>query len=142
MVASNILHWRITKLQSFKSMVKFLEMNYNQTNSDDLGSLLGDLQLFPGGGTWDPAAWNDWIHSTDTVLHEKIEQKLTKLQAFNAMGNFLEGYRERTSSDDVKTLLMGMEFLSDSCTVEPTAWNNWIKCVDSVLQETGESTVA
>jgi hypothetical protein len=61
---------KLTELQAFNAMRKFLEGYYERTHSDDLGSLLGDLQLFPEGGTFDPAAWHDWIRSVKEVLKE------------------------------------------------------------------------
>lgn len=61
---------KLTKLQGFNAMRKFLDEYYQRTNSDDVGSLLSDLQLFPDGGTFDPAAWEDWLESIDSVLKE------------------------------------------------------------------------
>jgi len=49
---------KMSALQAFKAMVCFLDDYYNETLSDDLGSLLGDMQLLEDdNGTWDPAAW-------------------------------------------------------------------------------------
>jgi len=65
---------KLTKLQAFNAMVKFLEGYYEKTKSDDIGSLLGDLQLFSDGGTFDPAAWDDWIESVTAILKKNEEQ--------------------------------------------------------------------
>ena len=46
----------VTKIQAFNAMRKFLEMYYTRTLSDDVGSLLGDLQMTAEGETADPAA--------------------------------------------------------------------------------------
>ena len=62
---------QLTDLQAFNAMRLFLEGYYNRTHSDDVGSLLGDLQLFPEGGTFDPAAWEDWMDSINEVLKEE-----------------------------------------------------------------------
>lgn len=62
---------KLTELQAFKAMVKFLEIYYNATHSDDIGSLLSSMQIFPEGGTWDPAIWKEWIDSVNTVLKSK-----------------------------------------------------------------------
>lgn len=61
---------KLTELQAFNAMQKFLEGYWERTNSDDVGSLLGDLQLSPDGRTFDPAAWHDWIESIEEVLKE------------------------------------------------------------------------
>ena len=52
---------KLTYIQSFNAMRRFLEMYYERTSSDDVGSLLGDLQILDDGGTADPAAWEDWL---------------------------------------------------------------------------------
>lgn len=64
-----------------------------------------------------------------------MESKLTELQAFNAMVKFLEGYYERTSSDDVGSLLSEMLFLQDGMTADPAAWHDWMEAVEKVLKE-------
>lgn len=61
----------LTTLQAFNAMRKFLEDYYARTASDEVGALLGDLQLFPEGGTFDPAAWDDWMKSVAAVLKDK-----------------------------------------------------------------------
>lgn len=61
----------LTILQSFKAMQKFLESYYQRTNSDDIGSLLGDLQLTNTKRiTMDPAAWQDWLKVVNEILRE------------------------------------------------------------------------
>lgn len=57
----------MTNETAYKAMIRFLEKYYERTNSDDIGSLLGDLQLLSDGSTADPAAWNDWIDSINTI---------------------------------------------------------------------------
>ena len=57
----------MTNEVAYKAMIKFLEKYYERTNSDDIGSLLGDLQLLSDGSTSDPAAWNDWIDAINTI---------------------------------------------------------------------------
>ena len=53
---------QISYLQAFKAMQHFLEKYYEQTHSDDIGSLLGDMELDAKTiKTRDPAAWSDWI---------------------------------------------------------------------------------
>ncbi len=51
----------LTAKEAFESMIKYLEMYYERTGSDDIGSLLGDMILLEDGVTSDPAAWNDWL---------------------------------------------------------------------------------
>jgi len=46
---------RLTELQAFNAMVKFLEEYYKKTSSDFMGGLLGGLLFTVDGGTADPA---------------------------------------------------------------------------------------
>jgi hypothetical protein len=61
--------------------------------------------------------------------------QLTITEAFNAMREFLEGYYERTSSDDVGSLLGDMRFLDDGNTADSAAWNDWIDAVNKNLKK-------
>lgn len=51
----------MTDEQAFKAMVFFLERYFERTHSDDVGALLGDLQLLDDGLTADPAVWPEWL---------------------------------------------------------------------------------
>ena len=54
----------LTRIQAFQAMIKFLEKYYNFTKSDDIGSLLGDMDtsFWENGKTFDLALWRfDWI---------------------------------------------------------------------------------
>jgi|HubBroStandDraft_4_1064222.scaffolds.fasta_scaffold325676_1 hypothetical protein len=62
---------KLTELEAFQAMIKFLDIYYQNTFSDDIGSLLGDMNLdnfFKNGTTADPAAWEDWIECINAVL--------------------------------------------------------------------------
>jgi len=63
----------LTKIQAFNAMCKFLEMYYSRTLSDDVGSLLGDLQMITDGETANPAAWHDWNQAVVEVLNDRLQ---------------------------------------------------------------------
>lgn len=46
---------------------------YEQTQSDEIGEILGSLQLLEDGKPADPAMWEDWLESI-----EKINLEITK----------------------------------------------------------------
>lgn len=54
--------------QSYLAMQLFLEKYYNLTGSDDIGSLLGSMQMSDDGKTMDPAIWDDWLSSVEKTL--------------------------------------------------------------------------
>lgn len=61
----------LTYLEAFKVMNCFLEKYYKQTSSEDIGSLLGEMQILEDGKTADPAAWEDWINCIRTILGQR-----------------------------------------------------------------------
>lgn len=68
----------LTILQAFKAMKNFLEGYYSRTNSDDVGSLLGDMQLVDDETiTMDSAAWEDWLDAIKEVLKEENKKKVS-----------------------------------------------------------------
>lgn len=64
--------------------------------------------------------------------YQQNEMMMNEKSAFDAMRFFLEGYYERTKSDDVGALLGDLRLLSDGCTADPAAWSDWMKCVKKV----------
>lgn len=63
----------LTEKQAFLAMIYFLEQYYQQTESDDVGALLGSLQLLEDGMTADPAMWDDWLGVINRTLSNKLE---------------------------------------------------------------------
>lgn len=61
----------LTYLEALKVMNCFLEKYYEQTSSEDIGSLLGDMQILDDGKTADPAVWEDWVNCIRTILDQR-----------------------------------------------------------------------
>ncbi len=60
---------KASKLESFKMMSCFLNKYFERTNSEDIGSLLGDMQLVENNTTTsDPAVWSDWEQCFHQVM--------------------------------------------------------------------------
>ena len=112
----------LTVLQAYRAMQFFLEDYYNKTLSNDLGSLLGDMQLFPDGGTFDPAVWDEWLNSVGD------KKKLTIAESFSAMQGFLNLYCGYINSDEVKALL---DMLQPS---DRIIWSKWKAAVQESLK--------
>lgn len=128
---------KLSALQAFNAMTLYLDKYYFANPSDDLGSLLGGFQLFEEGGTWDPAAWHDWINSINRVLNKKNEIKdtFTILQAFQIMTSFLEKYYELTSYDDIAAILSPLIIFEKNQDFDSIVWKDWVECVNKVLYE-------
>lgn len=56
---------KLTQKQAFVAMIEFLDNYYQQTQSDDIGALLGSLQLLEDGKPADPAMWHDWVQCVE-----------------------------------------------------------------------------
>lgn len=46
--------------EAYVAMYLFLRQFYNETHSDDVGALLGEMDLVSPRTTMDPAAWDSW----------------------------------------------------------------------------------
>jgi hypothetical protein len=64
----------LTEKEAFLTMVSFLEEYYQQTKSDDIGALLGSLQLLGDGMTADPAMWHDWLVVVNQTLSDNLKR--------------------------------------------------------------------
>lgn len=62
----------LSYLEAFKAMCCFLEKYYEQTSSDDVGSLLGEMQILEDNETADPAAWHDWLDCVKKIKLKSI----------------------------------------------------------------------
>lgn len=60
----------ISEEQADKAIFRFLEKYYELTQADEIGSLLGsmNLELFADGRPADPAMWDDWQIALREVL--------------------------------------------------------------------------
>ncbi|HAC65515.1 MAG TPA: hypothetical protein DCF68_18785 [Cyanothece sp. UBA12306] len=58
---------KLTEKQAYLAMIEFLDYYYEQTQSDEVGELLGSLQLLEDGKPADPAMWKDWLKSIEKV---------------------------------------------------------------------------
>lgn len=66
----------LTLKEAYLAMFEFIVELYQRTNSDELGSLLGDLSLLPDGSTADPAAWLDWLRCVEKARGGGVDADL------------------------------------------------------------------
>jgi hypothetical protein len=60
---------------------------------------------------------------------------LTIDEAYDAMIDYLDQHYNRTHSDDIGSLLSGMQLLSDNESVDPAALEDWVDSVNKVLNQ-------
>ena len=56
---------------------------------------------------------------------------LSEREAFEALTLFLSQYYER-AGDDMATLMADITIQSDGGTLDPAAWDDWLRCVREV----------
>lgn len=61
-----------------------------------------------------------------------METKLTTLQSFNVMYEFLDIYFLQNRSGDLATILGGMSFTSDNGTADAAMWGMWVESVENI----------
>jgi len=132
-----------TKPQAFNAMVGFFIDYYKRTLSGDLCLLIEAIYSL-SKNTTNPILQSNWNSAAKKALQEKtvekalgktMERRLTELQAFNAITEFLEEYYKKTSSDLIILLLGDMLFWPDGDTIDPAAWVEWDDAVKKVLQK-------
>jgi len=87
---------KLTKLQAYNAMLKFLENLYEKEKSDYLGDVLSNSKFWSDGITADRGSWQDWQKAIRiTALQDKRlrnKNKFTELQACHAMFNYVHNY--------------------------------------------------
>jgi hypothetical protein len=65
--------WSVRVTKNYRA----LDQYYQQTQADDIGALLGSLQLLSDGIPADPAMWDDWLIAVEKVLPSFSEKEKT-----------------------------------------------------------------
>jgi len=135
---------RLTELQAFNTMVKFLEGYYKETRSEFIVDLLSSFLFLPDGKTADLAFWSDWENAIKTILKKHPGEKqldeilgvsLTESQAFKAMAQFFRGYYELTSNPEAMIFLDNIHLLPNGNSTSSAIREKWKRCVDESLKE-------
>lgn len=61
----------LTTDQAYRAMFSFLEKYYEATGADDVGALLGSMNLLEDGRPADSAIWTDWCNAVQQALARK-----------------------------------------------------------------------
>lgn len=56
--------------EAYRAMFYFLQAHYERTGADDIGALLGSMQLLEDGMPADSAIWSEWLLVVTKVLGE------------------------------------------------------------------------
>jgi hypothetical protein len=58
---------------AYAAMFAFIEDEHRQTNSDELGALLGSMSLLNDGSTVDPAVWSAWLAAVERAESGSVD---------------------------------------------------------------------
>lgn len=137
----NTKKW-LTRMQALMVMRNFLEKYYEQTSSDNIGTLLGDTMILSNGSTADPAALSDWRRSIEKLTGQVINKDqmlddkkfLTFMEAFKVMEDYLAGFVERTSSEDIAEIVKEMRIVVNESS-DLFVWRYWLESVKKINRE-------
>lgn len=59
-----------TSIQAYRAMFEFLQSYYERTGADEIGALLGSMQLLNDGVPADSALWDDWLLAVEKISSE------------------------------------------------------------------------
>ncbi len=119
---------KLTTLQAYEAMQRFLEIYFHQTDSDSLAVLLGGMQLLVDGTSADQAMLEDWVEIT------KNNNELSTIDGFNAMKTFFHDFYQDSSSTNVHKLLKDLDSVTKPDTNNET-WNNWVQSAEKAIKE-------
>ncbi|GER88989.1 hypothetical protein KDW_31510 [Dictyobacter vulcani] len=126
---------KMTIKQAFQVMILYLDSYGQRINSEDIASLLGDLDtnIWDGDTTGDPAAWYDWMYCVQEVLlaEDKEARRIVELlitDERNKRGKDVAGNEVYLKNlDDGRqawALLRNGRFLFGGIREEPREFNN------------------
>jgi len=112
----------LTLKEAYAAMYVFLEKRYNQTKSDDIGGMLGDMSFLQDGSTADPATWGDWLKSIGLGKNQ-----ITVTEAYAAMQTFVVKCYSWT---DIAKKFNSASVLPDGKPIDSAIWEDWLKCIE------------
>ena len=134
---------KITEFYVYNSMITFLyAYEKKRYGHGTLQEIIRELSPLPGGGTSNPAIWEEWSCwvnkslevTLETPSGEAADRLYTKLQAFDAMVDFFVAYCKRTLSGDLRVLMEVIVTLSEDGT-DQKSWNDWNNAARKALQK-------
>lgn len=125
----------LTRAQSLEVMRQFLldYAGYGGSHAD-ISFILDDIRLASSGEILNPVVAQYW---QEALRQSTPLSVLTKMQAFDAMRNFLEGYWQRERLDEAGNLLSGIstDVWADGSITDKAFLSDWDDAVEKELRE-------
>jgi len=67
---------RMTIQEAYRAMFRYLERQFELTKADEIGVLLGEMQLLEDGMPIDPGVWDEWLASVREAQAGMVNPKL------------------------------------------------------------------
>jgi hypothetical protein len=96
----------MTISEGYKIVFEFLDTIYFRTHPDDLGGILGSMQLDEDDRPMDDAMSEDWLEAVRMITND---EKLSVEQVYDAMIGFLKGVSTRNSLKELQELAGDLE---------------------------------
>ncbi len=132
---------KLTKLQAYNVMLKFLENLYEKERSDYLGNILSNSEFLSDKIPGDQASWADWKNAIHIVaLQDKSllnQNKLTQLQACRAMFNYVHNYIRFyiKTPDYFVELLKTLQSLGLKQKTHIILWQEWLHISNEIIKK-------
>lgn len=117
----------LSQRQAFNAMIIFLEKYYDATKSNQVNSLLSDMDMQTWGSgdeTADPALWDDWID----CIHGK--QNITIQEAYYALSLFVDMRYTLEPDKHIVALIHKIQNTQDN-----ELWQLWLKAVKQLSKK-------
>ncbi len=124
---------QINRNEGYRIAMCFLEKYCAKTRSRDVGALLNKMHFINGIETADPNAWKIWDECAKTIKSKTKKGGFDIVEAYQTLQDFLGQYNQVAKSNDISSLLVGMDLLDYKSTRDPAAWSDWIECVNSCI---------
>jgi len=130
---------KLTRLQAYNVMLKYLENEYHQNESDYLGNILSNSEFLSDKTPGDRASWSDWKQAINiTALKDKSlknKNRLTLLQTCKAMFNYINFYANfyPEKPKDFINLLQLLESLQNKYNTQDPVWQEWLSIVNDII---------
>lgn len=103
----------------------FIENQWQKHNENELGAMLGDMNLRMDGMTADPAMWPRWLECLQPFKQHDFSEE----DGFFAMILFTEEYISTYYDPDIKDLLNLISACQQNKELNIQTWNTWIDCL-------------
>ena len=132
----------LTKQEALKTIILFIKIYCDETNSNDAKNILNSLIKVEQNKVSENELinWGDYLDNARKMILEQGSEKsfstnielVSEQEAFEAMILLLEEYYNKTNSDDLGAFLGDLSHPEYGETADDAAWYDWQECLHQV----------